>query len=277
MVRLPLLVMLVALFLMWGHADRERALAQGAGMSLVAPTMVSTGEVFNVIVMADPAPAGEIGAFASEVLFPGLEWLQRESCGDEVQVGRQDGELLVACIAIVTERLGGAATTVLSEVVQPPIEPLTLVPGSTAPLVELDFRCTAAGSYTLTLTAAPDSPIGALYVDLDANNIFVETEPYDYDGDTLPNDVADSVTIDCQGPPVPTTVVTPRLTATPPMFGTETPRAIEPSPTDVNGSDGNNGDDDDGIGAGLWAVIAAVLAAAVAGLVVFGWRYARSR
>ncbi len=264
------------MLLLWGRDGWDSALAQGPGMSLVAPTTVSTGETFTVVVMADPAPDVEIAAFASEVLFPGLEWLQRDSCEDEVQVERRDGEPLVACVVIVTSAFGGASTTVLTEFAQPPIEPLTLVPGSTAPLVELDFRCTTAGSYTLTLTAVPDLASGVLYGDTNGGEILVETEQYDYDGDTTPNDVADTVTISCEGPPVPTS---PGSTATATERAGQTPGEIEPAATSASGSGGNNGDGDGGGGlsSGLWAVIAAILAAAVGGLVVFGWRYMRSR
>ncbi len=276
MVRLPLVAVLVAVLLLWGRDGWDSAQAQGPGMSLVAPTTVSTGETFTVVVMADPAPDVEIAAFASEVLFPGLEWLQRDSCEDEVQVERRDGEPLAACVVIVTSAFGGASTTVLAEFAQPPVEPLVLAPGSTAPLVELDFRCTAAGSYTLTLTAAPDSAIGALYGDTDGGEILVETEQYDYDGDTTPNDVADTVTISCEGPTVPT-LRTPRPTGSATEQASETPGEIEPTATSASGSDGNNGDGDGGLGSGLWAVITAILAFAVAGLVVFGWRYMRSR
>lgn len=276
MVRLPLVAVLVAILLLWGRDGWDSAQAQGPGMSLVAPTTVSTGETFTVVVMADPAPDVEIAAFATEVLFPGLEWLQRDSCEDEVQVERRDGGALAACIAFTNEFPGGASITVLTEFAQPPIEPLTLVPGSTAPLTELDFRCTTAGSYTLTLTAVPDLASGVLYGDTNGGEILVETEQYDYDGDTMPNDVADTVTISCDGPPVPTS---PRSTATATERASETPGEIEPTATFVSGSDGNNGDGngDGGLGSGLWAVIAAILAVAVAGSAVFGWRYMRSR
>lgn len=288
MVWLPLVAVLVAMLLLWGRDGWDSALAQGPGMSLVAPTTVSTGETFTVVVMADPAPDVEVSAFASEVLFPGLEWLQRDSCEDEVQVERRDGGPLVACITLITsELLGGAATTVLAEFAQPPIEPLALAPGSTAPLVELDFRCTVAGSYTLTLTAAPDSSIGALYGDTNGGEILVETKQFDYDGDTTPNNVADTVTIDCEGPTVPT-LRTPRPNGSATEQASETPGEIEPTATSASGTDGDNGDGngdgddgesdgDGGLSSGLWAVIAAILAVAVAGLAVFGWRYMRSR
>lgn len=285
MVRLPLVAVLVAILLLWGHEGWDPAQAQGPGMSLDAPTTVSTGETFTVVVMADHAPDVEITAFATEVLFPGLEWLQRDSCEDEVQVERRDGGALAACISFIDEVLGGAATAVLAEFAQPPVEPLALAPGSTAPLVELDFRCTVAGSYTLTLVATPDVQLGAIYGDTDGDEISVETKQYDYDGDTTPNDVADSVTISCEGPTVPT-LRTPRPTGSATEQAGETPGEIEPTATSASGNNGNgngdgdgvgDGDGDSGLGRGLWAVIAAIVAVAVAGLAVFGWRYMRSR
>ena len=335
--------MLVALLLMWGHAEREPALAQGSSpaMSLDVPASVSTGETFTVIIMADPAPDFEVAGFGTEVLFPGgkeapalcandtdddgdgavndgcaqvgdssetggqcansadddgdgivndgcpavdaaMEWLQRPSCEDEVLVEQADGDPLVLCLSSVGTLSGGAVHAVLAEFAEPPLTPITLEPGSTAPLVELDFRCLTAGNHTLTLTAVPDSADGVIYADVEGNEIWVETEQQDYDGDTTLNDVADSVTINCEGPAVPASSGPTATGATP---GSLTPGATEPSATQI-GEDGEVSEDDevgegdgdgDGISAGLWAVIIAVLAAAIAGLVVFGWRYARSR
>ena len=337
--------MLVALLLMWGHAEREPALAQGSSpaMSLDVPASVSTGETFTVIIMADPAPDFEVAGFGSEVLFPGgkeapascandtdddgdgavndgcdqvgetsetgdqcannadddgdgivndgcpavgaaMEWLQRPSCEDEVLVEQADGDPLVLCLSSVGTLSGGAVHAVLAEFAEPPLTPITLEPGSTAPLVELDFRCLTAGNHTLTLTAVPDSADGVIYADVEGNEIWVETEQQDYDGDTTLNDVADSVTINCEGPAVPASSGPTATGATPVDL---TPGATEPSATQI-GEDGEVSEDDEvgegdeeddggGISAGLWAVIIAVLAAAIAGLVVFGWRYARSR
>ncbi len=336
---LPLLVALVALLLMWGHADREPALAQGPAMSLNAPASVATGEMFTVINMADPAPDIEISGFGSEILFPGgqespiscvnstdddgdgaindgceqvaetsetgaqcandtdddgdgfvndgcptvdaaMEWLQRPNCEDEVMVEPEDGGPLILCLTLVSALSGGVVYGVLGDFGEPPLSPLTLIPGSTAPLIELDFRCLTAGSHTFTLMAVPDSADGALYAGLDGGEIWVETEQQDPDGDTTLNDVADSVMINCEGQTVP---MSPSPTPTATVSGSLTPGEVEPSATQINGNDGNNGDDDDGddgddgISAGLWAVIAVVVAAAIAGLVVFGWRYTRRR
>lgn len=332
------MVVLVALLLMWGHAEREPVSAQGPAMSLNAPASVSIGETFTVIIMADPAPDFEVSGFGSEVLFPGgreehgscandtdddgdgavndgcdqvagtsetgdqcandrdddgdgfvndgcpavdaaMEWLQRPSCEDEVLVGQADGEPLVLCLSSVGTLSGGAVHGVLGEFAELPLTPITLEPGSTAPLIELDFRCLTAGNHTLTLTAVPDSPDGAIYADVIGNEILVETEPQDYDGDTTLNEVADSVTINCEGPAVSTSA---GPTATGAVPGSLTPGTAEPSATQISEDDevseDDEDDDGDGISAGLWAVIIVVLVAAVAGLVVIGWRrYVRSR
>ena len=124
-----------------------------------------------------------------------LKWAPRASCTDEVQVARQDAGMLEACIAETTF-LGGAGHFVFSEFADL-AEPLTVPAGSTTTLVEMDFTCNVAGSYKLTLTAAPDSPDGAAYADLQGHKINVKTVQQDYDGDTTANDVADTATFEC--------------------------------------------------------------------------------
>ena len=47
------------------------------------------------------------------------------------------------------------------------------------------------------LTALPDSLFGAAYFDTSANEINVATVPVDFDGDTTLNDLADTITIEC--------------------------------------------------------------------------------
>ena len=126
-----------------------------------------------------------------------LKWVPREFCEDEVQVGRQDLVDLAACQSSFTF-LGGVGHTVFSEFVDP-APPLTVPTGGTTTLVEMDFTCNVEGSYKLTLTAAPDSPDGAAYVDLSGSKINVKTVPQDYDGDTSPNNVADTTTFECVG------------------------------------------------------------------------------
>ncbi len=126
-----------------------------------------------------------------------LKWAPRTLCTDEVQVGRQDAGMLAACNAKTTF-LGGVGHVVVSEFpMTPPAAALDVTLGSTTTLIELDFTCNAAGSYKLTLTAAPDSANGAAYFDDNGNKINVKTVQQDYDGDTVANDVADTATFEC--------------------------------------------------------------------------------
>ena len=160
---------------------------------------IQMGRPFVICVVSNPAPAVQISGFATEVLFSsGLKWLQRPSCTDEVQMARQDGGPLAACQSYLTLALGGVGHIVLSEFGPLPLAALTVAPASTTALVELDFSCNAVGSYKLTLTAKPDSLFGAIYGDLTADEIFVKTVPQDYDGNTLPNQVASTLTITCE-------------------------------------------------------------------------------
>ena len=201
---LALIMLLATVLLGPGPA---RAAGPGAGMSLQVKnactdasqlTIVEVGVPFVVCIVSDPAPSVAIAGFDSEVLFPSeLKWSQRASCADEVQVETLIGMAPPAvCDASVTF-LGGVGHVVLSEFAAPPLESLTVPTGSTTTLVELDFACNVEGSYKLTLTAVPDSPDGAAYVDLNGSQINVKTVQQDYDGDTTANDVADTLAIEC--------------------------------------------------------------------------------
>ena len=206
LILLALIMLLATVLLSPGPA---RAAGPGAGMSLQVKsactdasqlTTVEAGVPFVLCVVSDPAPSVAIAGFDSEVLFPSeLKWTQRASCADEVQVETLIGMVSPeVCEAGVTF-LGGAGHIVLSEIALPPLEALTVPTGSTTSLVELDFACNVAGSYKLTLTAAPDSPEGAAYIDLSGSKINVKTVQQDYDGDTTANDVADTGTLSCIG------------------------------------------------------------------------------
>ena len=191
------------------------------GMTLAAPATVLVGVPFTLCVSTSPAPNVAISGFATEVLFPNeLEWVQRPACtgsSGEVQVGRQDGGPLAFCLSQVTALLGGAGHTVLTEIAAPPLEPLNVAPGSNTTLVELDFVCNTSGSYELTLTAVPDSTFGSVYVDVNSIPIFVKTVSQDYDGDTVPNQVADTIAINCSpDTPTPSPAPTPTAGPTPP-------------------------------------------------------------
>jgi hypothetical protein len=244
-------------------------------MSLSAPDPVILGETFSLTINADPAPDVEIAGFAAEVLFPaGLEYSGSADCEAEVQVERVDGVSIGFCLPTLTAS-GGRGINVNSAVAAPPLPALDIALGASGvALVAFDFTCTAVGDYKVTLTSNPPSPDGAVYADVNAGSIGVKAETQDG------GDVAATLTISCQEPPTPTN--TPEPTATSPATATSVPPAAtatpEPTATGVVGavSAGTGGFGGDGGGAGLWVVIATLLAAAAAGLAVqFGRRYAR--
>lgn len=97
-------------------------------------------------------------------------------------------------------------------------------PGRYGNLLELRLRCTTPGRYELTLTDGHGPSYGAAYYDEFGVQIFpkrVTMEQRDLDGDTVPEYVADSLTIVCQGSPSPG----PRPTSTPTQRAGATPTA----------------------------------------------------
>ncbi len=204
-----LLAVLVALLFAWNRAAPETAQAAGPGpgMSLDAPATVFEGLPFTVTISSAPAPDVEIYGFGSEVVFPdGLKWLPRPNCrgpgpDGEVQVERQDGGSIAFCKSFSPILTGGAGHQVISEFTAPPVAALNVTPGSTTPLLELDFVCNTPGSHKLTLTAAPDSPDGALYASVLGELVLVKTVPQEldlnFDGVPEPHQVADTLVINC--------------------------------------------------------------------------------
>ena len=204
-------------------------------MSLEAPAAVFAGVPFTLCVNADPAPDVEISGFASEVLFPeGLKWQQRASCADEVLPRSQVSGPLALCLSGLSNLLGGAQHVVISEVGVPPVAALNVTLGSTTTLVELDFVCNTPGSYKLTLTALPDSDEGAVFADTRVVEIRVKTVQQDYDGDTSPNSVADTLVINCVEPPTPTPTLTPTATAAPPTLTAPPTFTATPPPPKID-------------------------------------------
>ena len=205
---LGVVALLAMLLFAWDRAAPETAQAAGPGpgMSLAAPATVFLGVPFTLTVNTAPAPDVEILSFLSEVLFPdGLKWLPRPNCrgpgpDGEVQVEVKDSRIDV-CESFLSPVLGGAATVALT-FIGGPLRVLNVTPGSITTLVALDFVCNTLGSHELTLTARPDSPEGAVYEPAGGGDlIFVKTVPQDYDGDTVANQVADTLTVNCLLPP----------------------------------------------------------------------------
>ena len=222
-----LLAVLVALLFAGNHAAPETAQAAGPGpgMSLTAPATVFEGLPFTLTISTAPAPDVEISGFGSEVLFPDeLKWLPRPNCrgpgpDGEVQVERQDGGSIAFCKSFSPILTGGAGHQVISEFTAPPVAALNVTPGSTTPLLELDFVCNTPGSHKLTLTAAPDSPDGALYASVLGELVLVKTVPQEldlnFDGVPEPHQVADTLAINCVSGPVPSPTPTALLTPPP--------------------------------------------------------------
>ena len=283
----------------WTNLGTTHAAGPGAGMSLNVPNALScttdecsvdVTQPFLLTISTNPTLDFELSGFATEVVFPteSLNWNQRATCEDEVQVGRQDGSSLQVCIASVSTLLLGASHGVVSQIAEPPLAALTVAPGSTTLLVEMDFSCKTVGTFDLTLTAAPDSRFGSVYGDLNARIVEVKTIDVDFDGDTEPNAVADTLTINCEmPPPTPTPTETPvPPTNTPggptdtPVLPTTPPGGIlpTPEPTETPGPIGavvagfGGIDDNGGLRTGLWAVIGALLVAVGGGLAIFGGR-----
>ncbi len=211
--------------------DPVPASATGAGMSLSGPSPVPVTDTFVISVAASPAPGVDVGSFTAEVVFPaGLTWVQRAACSDEVVV-TTGGSPPPICVR--SEGGSGEARHMVNTGLFPLLPPFDTPVGA---LLELDVQCEAVGSYTIVLTATPDSSFGASYFDLMLTPIPVKTVPYDVDGDTTPENVADTLAVDCAALPTYTPTVTstptPTLspTATPSPTHTATPTTT-PTPT----------------------------------------------
>ena len=267
----------------WGHASPDVAQADGPAMSLAVPGAISCdadkcsvdgSQTFVLHVVSDSLPPDGTAGYSTEVLLSsGLEWKPRENCSDEVQAGREDGDPLQTCLAVVTTLLEAVGHTVLGEVGIPPLALLDVTEGGT--LVEIDVNCLSMESHQVTLVAVPDSPFGTTYSDPNAVPIFLKTEDFDYDGDTEPNEIADTLTINCEEPP-PATEVPPTDTPGPTDVPQDTPETTVEATVGgpVTGVAGSGGDA--GAKAGLWVLISVLLASALAGVAVFGWRYVRN-
>ncbi len=145
------------------------------GMSLSAPTSALLNQTFVLTIKADPAPSVAVSQFASEVELPtGLQWIQRTNCAASGATGEVKPTVNGAAPAVCARITGPAGEPrhyVASAVQASPLPAL----GPMTTLVELDVKCSALGTFTVTLTAAWQDPFGALYVDINSNEIFVKT------------------------------------------------------------------------------------------------------
>ena len=276
------ILLLAFLAFAWGHVSPDVAQADGPAMSLTVSGAISCdadkcsvdgSQTFVLQVVADSPPANGTSGFSTEVLLSDeLEWKPRASCADEVQASREDGVPLATCLAVVTTGLEAVGHTVIGEIALPPLALLDVTAGDT--LVEIDVNCLSMGSHQVTLLAVPDSPFGATYSDPNAAPAFVKTEEGTYNGET--HQVGDTLMINCVEPPPATATPPPTDTPGPTDVPQDTPETTdEPTVggpvTGVAGSGGNAG-----ANAGLWVLIGVLLASALAGTAVFGWRYVRT-
>ena len=150
------------------------------------------------------------------MLLPaGLTWLPRASCADEVFVLRRGGAPPATCERLTTAR-GGVAHSVVSAAGPAPVTPFAVDREAKATFITFDVRCAIEGSYHLVLMAnRGSSTFGASYSDVQSNVIEVKTMPFDVDGDTSPEQVADASKVACGSGVPPETTPASSPTATP--------------------------------------------------------------
>lgn len=311
---LGITLMVVALVLAWGHAAHQPAQADetGARMALNVsgegtscddasePTecIVPLGAAFTLAVDVIEAPADGYVGVQSYLDYGIYDPTASEddqgpgTCGDGVDNFDQDGKDRSDpndCVDLnLTYRRGSAA----NEIVWP-----DLGSDEVALRGELGQGLVNHGGLTGLLPPLPVSTFEGTVVALgftcsaDESTTQIDLLPYN-DGEVVPPGTdgagfavntttrvpakALSLTVRCEGvaaQPTNTPGAGPGETPGAPSEGTATPEAEGFPPTgDAGGIDAGGG-----VGSGLWAVIGALLAAAAAGLAVFGWRYARGR
>ncbi len=180
-----------ALTLSWGHSGSQTAQAAGPEMSLGAKGAITCDSPdkptkcwatyepgdpkaweFQITVNANVIPVGGYGAFQSEVLFGGLTYNQRTYCEDYGKTGG-DGEVTWpdgGGFCMRQSIPGGVRHADLTFII-PPLPKSNHV----GELVQLDAHCPSVGSFTVTLTVAPASNYGAVYLDLDGDPVYVKS------------------------------------------------------------------------------------------------------
>jgi hypothetical protein len=114
-----------------------------------------------------------------------------------------DGAPLGVCVAESGPE--GQPRHVVVSTVEPP--PIAAIDKPIEVLLELDVNCASAGSQDVVLTALSDEyPFGAFYALVNTHSVLLKTQPFDIDGDTEAEQVADVIELDCSDgdPPVAT-------------------------------------------------------------------------
>ena len=232
-------------------------ISSGASCDGPQPTKcyVPPNTVFTISVETDPAPTNGYMAFQTQLFYAGLGFKAKNPASMEFlspeaeifPVGRAPSGL-TGLEGLVRH---GAARWAFET------DPSTYA----GTLLELDFTCAKAGSYTIALPVRTGTnPQGSAYV-LGGSYEYVAAAAtgkasIDLDGDTSAESVpvADSLQINCSGTPTPTPTITdtptPTLTQTPTPTNTPTPTiTLTPTPKQPGGdTDGDtiaNGSDPD--------------------------------
>lgn len=216
--------------------DATPTSAAGPGMTLSAPAQVPVGNTFVLELLGEPEPGGDAGAFQAEVVFPaGLTWAPRSTCQAELKATTGGNPPLI-CLRATGPN--GEARHVVNSGFIPPLPPFDTPLGT---LVELDIECTSAGTHTIVLTASPDSSYGAVYFDTALFPIPLKTTPYDVDGDTTTEGLADTIQVECDaGLPSYTPTYTPTFTPTRTPTNTPTPTpTFTPTKNPAGDTDGD--------------------------------------
>lgn len=136
------------------------------------------------------------GGFQAEVFFGGLTY-QEDTCSDEVPWP----DMFLCSAYPLSHDLARQFESRTG--LFPPL-PESDFAGT---IVELDVHCPSEGQFSVALTAAPDRPDGAAYLDSLGSLVYLETpgmQSIDTDGDSVPDaevHVADALLIDCEAPP----------------------------------------------------------------------------
>lgn len=290
----------------WGAGPSHAQTSGTASMSFTVDDCSDdcdfvSGATFTLRLLASQLPSEGYGGFQSETFLGGLTYNQR-GCEDELKM-----DPLALCLG---PTIGTARQVSHGGLTALPVE--RPIPGSTSEvMVEMSVTCSSDGAHELWVTAAPDSPLGSKFKDVNGDDILlntVGTRTVDLNngGAPLAIDMADILTVNCgaaNGRPSSATVPPPysspeptQAAATasaratlaaggnaPTAEGTAassgTPSGTVTPPPGRTGTATPNGDgsDDGGVSGGVWAIIIVAIVAGVAGAGGAGWWYWRRR